>query len=101
MSDHHRAEAERMIRQAEGADTHAAAGLAGIATARALLAVEARLGQIAEHLADATRTGRAGFALHASVTDYAPERLGWAARAHVTALVNEIVTPAAKEENPR
>lgn len=101
MSDHNRAEAERMVRAAERADADAAAGLAGIAAARALLALDDRLGQIAEHLAEANRTARAGLVLHADLTDKVPIGKGWAASAHLTRLITEIVTPVTKEENPQ
>lgn len=88
MSDFNRTEAERMIRRAEGADTDAdAAGLAGIATARALLAVEERLAQLIEYT-------RLGLVINAKVTsafvptDAERSQMGAWIRGQVTEIVS-------------
>jgi hypothetical protein len=47
-ADTHRVDAERFLRQAQTADAELAGGIAGMATASALLAVEARLGDLTE-----------------------------------------------------
>lgn len=48
MSINHRAEAERLLRQSLAVDADALTGIAGQATAHALLAIESRLGELLE-----------------------------------------------------
>ncbi|WP_067573647.1 hypothetical protein [Nocardia acidivorans] len=111
MSNHNRTEAERMIGAAERADVAAAAGLAGIASAHALLAVEDRLSQLVD-IANAGRsaleriaaTNEVGVAINAAATGVGTPTPASrvTAEAWIRAQILEIVTPPTNpEENTK